>query len=95
MRRIQDIYREIDAVKAETIQIIENRGLYPAEEYQSMLLRQHAREKALKSELTTNHFLYAKDKTNHLLGGCYAASSCHRHFGGYVMDDRKILFPNL
>lgn len=95
MRRIQDIYREIDAVKAETIQIIENRGLLSVEEYQSRLLRQHAAEKALNSELITNHFLYANNQKNHLLGGRYAASSCHRHFGGYVMDDRRILFPNL
>lgn len=95
MRKAEEIYNEIDKVKEETLQIISERGLQSAEEYQAMLLLQYAKEKALNSELITNHFLYANNQKNNSLDVRNAVLSGNRHSGNSVMDDRRIFFPNL
>lgn len=91
MRKAEEIYNEIDKVKAETLQIISERGLYSAEEYQAMLLRQYAKEKALKSELTTIIFLYGDTKKDSLCATNSAIRSGHHSNGGRVRSSKSLL----
>lgn len=51
MARIEDIYKGLEQIKSETIEIIENRGLLERTEYEALLTQQYFKEKALKRQL--------------------------------------------
>lgn len=47
----EQIYNQLDDLRAETVKIIENRGLYERGKYESMLSAQYHKEMILKKQL--------------------------------------------